>query len=73
MGRTLKHLAFLPPQKIVPKLSPESKNDSVLNDDYPLFYFWINPENSKTFFSHSRLLFEKEERGTERVHTRSEL
>jgi predicted transcriptional regulator len=29
-----------------------------LNDDYPLFYFWINPENSKTFFSHSRLLFD---------------
>ena len=50
MGRTLKHLAFLPPQKIVPKPLPESKNDSVLNDDYPLFYFWINPENSKTFF-----------------------
>ena len=26
---------------------------------YPFFYFWINPEYSKTFFCYSRSLFDQ--------------
>ena len=28
-------------------------------DRYPFFYFWINPEYSKTFFCYSRSLFDQ--------------